>query len=368
MDTVAFVSCTSYDRTAVERAMQQACAWLHGPESFGVQNKRVFLKPNLLTDRTPEEAVTTHPEIVRAVIRLFKAAGAHVTVGDSPANTANLEQVWKKSGIGAVCAEENVPLIALEQAGLTTVTHDGFSFALSTPIAETDLLVNLPKVKSHSLTALTAAVKNAYGVLPGYSKTQYHKRYPDTPTFGRFVAAIWKALPPSISIADGIVGMEGEGPSSGTPIALNFIAAARDPFALDFALCDVLGIAPRRVPYLYGQERPYTCVGERPSIPHFAIPAGQHLLDHLPRWLTRTAGNLVWVRPAFDTARCISCGKCVKACPVEALSLAPATRTPQLRRAICISCSCCHEVCPVKAIRMTRSPLLKMMNVFRGLD
>lgn len=368
MDTVAFVSCTSYDRSAVERALQQICACLQWPEALDVQNKRVFLKPNLLTDRTPEEAVTTHPEIVRAVIRFFKAAGAHITVGDSPANTANLEQVWRKSGIGAVCAEENVPLIALEQAGITTVTHEGFSFPVSTPIVEADLLVNLPKVKSHSLTALTAAVKNVYGVLPGYSKTQYHKRYPDTPTFGRFVASIWKALPPSISIADGILGMEGEGPSSGTPIALNFLAAARDPFALDFALCDVLGIAPRRVPYLCHQERPYTCIGARPTVPHFAIPAGQHLLDHLPRWFTRAAGSLVWVRPAFDTARCIRCGKCVKACPVEALSFASPTHAPTLRNPVCISCSCCHEVCPVKAVRMTRSPLLKMLNVFRGLD
>ena len=370
--TVGFVRCESYE-SGLGEAVGRLFELLAWPGAETLAGKRVLLKPNLLTDRRPEQAVTTHPEVVRQAIRRFKAAGARVTVGDSPASTANLRQVWQASGIGAVCVEEGVPLISLEQAGSTAFDRDGFAFSVANPVLEADLIVNLPKVKSHSLTMLTAAVKNIYGVVPGYSKTTLHRLYPKPAVFGRLVKTIWTVLPPSLTLVDGIVGMEGQGPANGRPVRLGFLAASADPFALDRALCEVLHIDARRVPYLAAQvadgaAAPFSVVGDPVSVTSFEVPAGGHLLSLLPAWLVRRASRLVWVRPAFSAEACVGCGKCEKACPVHAIAIPAETRRPVLDPRRCISCSCCHEVCPQDAIRMTQSRLLRLLKVFKGID
>jgi len=368
---VVFVRCADYGpalTAAVERIFART-EWL---ENSALSGKNVLLKPNLLTDRKPEQAVTTHPELMRHVIRRLKATGAHVTVGDSPASTANLRNVWQATGMAAVCAEEEVPLISLEQAGVRSFEIDGFAFSVAVPVLEADLIINLPKVKSHSLTMLTAAVKNIYGVVPGYSKTTLHRLHPKPETFGRLIQTIWKVIPPTWTLADAVVGMEGQGPANGRPIRLGFLAAAANPFALDRALCDVLHIDVRRVPYLAAQPEDcvpgYTLAGDAVSVESFEVPSGAHLLQFLPDWLVKSAGRIVWVRPAFSPETCIGCGKCERACPVHALSLSPATHRPVLDHARCISCGCCHEVCPEDAIRMTQSRLLRALKVFKGVD
>lgn len=338
-----------------------------------VAGKRVLLKPNLLTERKPEQAVTTHPEVVRHVIRRFKAAGAQVSVGDSPASTANLRNVWQASGLEAVCAEERVPLISFEQAGVRSFERDGFAFSVAAPVLAADLVVNLPKVKSHSLTMLTAAVKNIYGAVPGYAKTTLHRLYPKPEIFGRLVRTLWQVMPPSWTLADAVVGMEGQGPANGRPVKLGFLAASDNPFALDRALCDVLHIDVKRVPYLAcpaaesGAESD-SLSGDAVSVGSFEIPSGAHLLKLVPDWLVRRAGAVVWVRPAFSADACVGCGKCANACPAHAITMSGDPKRPSLEKSRCISCSCCHEVCPADAIRMTQSALLRMTKVFKGID
>ena len=370
--TVGFVRCDTYE-TALEPAMGRLFNLMAWPGAAELSGKRVLLKPNLLTERRPEQAVTTHPEVVRHVIRRLRAAGARVTVGDSPASTANLRQVWQTSGIGAVCAEEGVPLISFEQAGVRAFEKDGFAFTVANPILEADLVVNLPKVKSHSLTMLTAAVKNMYGAIPGYSKTTLHRLHPKPATFGRLIKTVWEVFPPTWTLADGVVGMEGQGPANGRPVRLGFLAASADPFALDRALCGLLHIDVRRVPYLAAQaadeaEAPFAVIGDPVTVDSFEVPSGAHLLSLAPEWLVRNASRLVWVRPAFSAEACVGCGKCEKACPVHAIAIPPDSRRPVLERARCICCSCCLEVCPRDAIRMTQSGLLRLLKVFKGID
>lgn len=367
---VHFVRCGDYGPslpTALDRLFALA-GWSSLKELAG---KRVLLKPNLLTDRTPEQAVTTHPELVRHLLRKLKPTGAHLTVGDSPASTANLRAVWQTTGLAAVCEEEGIPLIAFEQAGVQSFERDGFAFSVARPVLDADLIINLPKVKSHSLTLLTAAVKNLYGAIPGYSKTVLHRLHSNPDDFGRLIKTLWQVIPPTWTIADGIIGMEGQGPANGRPVPLNFLAAAENPFALDRALCATLHIDARRVPYLAAQAAEDHVLpsigGDRIDITSFETPAGAHLLKCVPNWLVRRAGSIVWVRPAFSIQACIRCGKCVAACPVHALTLDSAAACPTLAQSRCISCSCCHEVCPADAIRMTQSGLLRMMKVFKGL-
>ncbi len=370
MNEVLMVKCDDYGKSleaAIERVFNEA-EWLSEESLSG---KKVLIKPNMLTDRRPEQAVTTHPEFLRQVIRNLKKRGAKISVGDSPASAANLKEVWKTTGIEAVCRDEDVALLSFEQAGTAVVNKDGYEISIAKPALEADLILNLPKVKSHSLTVLTAAVKNLYGVIPGYTKTVLHRNHPKTTDFGILVKTIHNCLPPVWSIADGVVGMEGQGPANGTPVKLGFIAAAQNPFAMDIAICVALGIAPEKVPYLTaaGIENNQPAVkGDSIRIKNLAIPAGAHLMDIVPGWLVKAAAGLIWVRPAFSGEKCIKCGLCVKACPVEALTLNKESKVPLLNKKTCITCSCCHEVCPEDAIRMTQSKLLKMVGAFKELE
>ena len=343
---------------------------LLGPQA--VAGRRVLVKPNLLTDRTPEQAVTTHPELLRLVIRHLKSAGARVSVGDSPASAANIRAVLATTGVGSVCEDEGVPFVSFEREGVRAYTVDGFEFTLAAPVAEADLIVSLPKVKSHSLTKLTAAVKNLYGAVPGYSKTTLHRLHPRPDDFGRLLRGIWSVLPPTVSIADAVVGMEGQGPANGRPTPLGFIAASADPFALDVALCGILHINPTSVPYLQGvtnQHHP-ALSGDKVEVASFEVPVGSHLLGFVPTGLMRWAARVLWVRPLIDATLCANCGRCIKACPVDALARPEARRRgiPVLKQRACVGCACCHEVCPHGAIRMTQSPVLRLVHAFRDLD
>lgn len=344
-----------------------------GWSAFVKPGQRALVKPNLLSDHPPEHAVTTHPEVVRAILRGLKAAGAEPLVGDSPASAVTVAQIWEKTGFAAMCREEDVPLIAFEGEGARRVERDGFTFTLSPALAKADILINVPKVKTHALTTLTCGVKNLYGCVPGYQKAALHKRHPRPSEFGRLLRAIADEVNPTLTIADGIVGMEGEGPSSGTPAPLGFVAASPDPYALDLRLCAVLGMPPRSVPYLLAALRDdrYAAirhVGPTATELHpvkFRIPSTMKA-RLVPRWLARLIAPLLWVRPVFDSALCIRCGRCVASCPVRVLDMA--APAPVLARAAqCIGCCCCHEMCPVKAIHMRQSPVLTAYGAFRGL-
>lgn len=371
VNSVRIVRCADYaDALAPAFARLLAESSLLDPSA--VAGRRVLVKPNLLTDRTPDQAVTTHPNLLRLVIRHLKSSGAKVAVGDSPASATNLRSVLERTGVGEVCEEEGVPFVSFEQDGIRSCSVDGFEFTVAAPVADADLVVSLPKVKSHSLTKLTAAVKNLYGAVPGYGKTTLHRIHPRPNDFGRLLQAIWRVLPPTVSIADAVVGMEGQGPANGRPVRLGILAASSDPFALDIALCDILHIKPESVPYLRGMAAKHApeLAGDRVEVKSFEVPVGSHLLNFVPAGLMRVAARILWVRPRIDATRCVGCGRCVAACPVTALSRAAeeGRAAPVLKCRACIGCACCHEVCPEGAIRMAQSPTLRLVHAFHGMD
>ena len=209
---VALTRCASYS-VGVQEAVEQLFALLGGLDAFVKPGQSVLIKPNLLSAREPVEAVTTHPEVVRALIRIVKKHGAEPSVADSSSNVIKIEDLWTRTGFRAVCVEEKVPLLNLEKAGSVACSVNGFSFTIAKPVTEADVVINVPKVKTHVLTIFTGAVKNMYGAVPGFQKASLHKSYPTPREFGDLMAAIYSRAKPHLSIADGIIGMEGDGPS-----------------------------------------------------------------------------------------------------------------------------------------------------------
>jgi len=366
---VVLARCEGYG-AGVQEAVEQVLAPLGGIGAFIKPGQSVLIKPNLLTAREPEKAVTTHPEVVRAIIRIVRKQGAEPSVADSPSNVTRLEELWTRTGFRALCDQEEVPLLNLEKEGSTPFTVNGISFSVAQPFLKADVVINVPKVKTHVLTIFTGAVKNMYGTVPGFQKTALHKAYPTPPQFGDLMAAIFSKVKPTLSIVDGIVGMDGDGPSGGDPVKLGFLAASADAVALDHVLCSLLGIDVHGVPYfkplrdLGLGESDLTLIDvlgtpvAEVTPKSFRVP-GTMRGRLIPGWLVRILGPLVWIRPYF-TDRCVSCGVCVRSCPVDALTIAPKQK-PVLSPQRCIGCCCCHEVCPAKAIMMNQSPFLNFV-------
>ncbi len=370
--TVAVVRCERYPD--VGAAVPRLLELLGGLAAFIQPGQSVLVKPNLLSDHTPEEAVTTHPEVVRGVIRAVRAAGAKPWVADCPANVADLARVWRQTGIEALCRDEAVPLVNLEKAGSERVEQDGFVFTIARPVLEADAIISVPKLKTHVLTRFTGAVKNIYGTIPGYQKTSLHGVYPRPDVFGALLLAAYRKVKPVLAIADGVVGMDGNGPSGGRPVALGFLAASADSVALDAVVCRRFGIRPDTVPYL--REAARLGVGEtawdriRRLGDEDMLTAGPALrppthvpLQRVPDWLLALLKPVLRHRPAFGAA-CVACGRCAAACPAGALAARPSA-PPVLDAVRCLACCCCQEVCPAHAIEMEPSALIRAVRALR---
>lgn len=366
---VGLVQCRAYEEglaTALERVLEA----VGGVARFVRPGASVLVKPNLLTDAEPDEAKTTHPEVVRHLVRLLRRHGARPWVADCPASVLKLERVWERTGFRRMCAEEDVPLVNLETGGSVLMERDGYAFSVARPVLEADAVVNVPKIKTHSLTTFTGAVKNVYGCIPGYQKTALHKRYFNPVQFGRLLARVYGTVRPVLTVADGIMAMDGNGPTAGRRVPLGLLAASADGVALDAMLCRLLQIPVRWVPYF----RPLTELGlgeTRPErirltgdaltdlrLPCFAVP-NTWIVHCVPSGLIRWLASWFWIRPVF-LDRCIGCGLCVRSCPAGALSLSPGGR-PVVKPRRCLACCCCHEVCPQKAVELRTSPLFERL-------
>ena len=369
MAKVALIKCPSYQPDQIGPAVERALGLLGGMGAFVKRGQRVLLKPNLLSARRPDQAVTTHPAVVEEVIKLVKEAGGIPVLGDSPAGAAkSLEEFWATTGMLEVCRRHSVELVSFEGSGVCLKEMNGRKYHLAKPAAEAEVIINLPKLKTHSLTLMTGAIKNMYGVIPGLKKSNYHKQAPKPWDFSSLLADIYALSRPVLNIVDAVVGMEGFGPSAGNPRHLGFILAGGDGVALDAAAAHLLGRHPldiltTKLAYQRGLgearlDRIELLGDGFTPLRDFVWPPNW-FYALVPGFLARHAARLFWVKPAIDPTRCVNCGYCVESCPVSAL--VSAGTVPEFNYKICINCLCCSEVCPQKAVYQMRSPVAKLL-------
>jgi uncharacterized protein (DUF362 family)/ferredoxin len=366
MREVSLAECQTYDQPEIAKALDAALLPLGGMAAFVRPGSRVLLKVNLLSRAVPERAVTTHPEVVRAVIRAVRAAGGVPTVGDSPGgpNTpGGVRGIWTDSGIGAVCAEEGVELVLFDDDPVRFDNPEGelfASFTLGRAVAETDVLITLPKFKTHGFMMFTGAVKNLFGCIPGMAKAQYHLKVPDRDDFGSMLVDLMLACKPHLAVMDAVVGMEGEGPAGGTPRHIGALLASANCAALDVVCSAMAGLDPMEVYSSKAAARrglgpksidEVSVVGAdwHKLAPHgFVLPA-RDPFSMMPAWLGQRARGWVTARPVLERpSECTRCRKCESVCPVGAIVVGD--DGPRFDRNTCIRCYCCQELCPPQAI------------------
>ncbi len=368
---VSISKCSSYQLEEVQTAVLKCLDAIGGISSIIKPGDKVMIKPNMLQGRSPDDAITTHPAVVEAVVNIVKDAGAIPLIGDSPGGPARgMESFWDITGFSDVSKRTDANLVNFEKTGSNKMSRNNIEYRISKKVLDADVIINLPKIKTHGLTIFTCAVKNMYGVVPGLIKTEYHKKAPNPSKFAEYVVDIYALSKPQLNIVDGIIGMDGTGPSAGNPKELGMILASTDGVAVDVLLCDMLGKDPMKVPTNRiaveqklgeGNIDKIEIIGEAPIIHNFKWPPNiSSTLDMIPPSIAKGLMKLFWSRPAIDSKVCTNCKTCVKSCPVDALI--ENTPTPEFEYGECINCLCCMEMCPEKAVFEEKSRLSRLIS------
>ncbi|MCM0593354.1 MAG: DUF362 domain-containing protein [Gloeotrichia echinulata IR180] len=257
--SVSLIRATSYEREALRESLVTLLEPFGGIAAFVKKGDRVLLKPNLLTGSRPGKECTTRPELVYEVAQMVLEVGGQPFLGDSPA-FGSAKGVAIASGYQPVLEALNLPIIDFHGKRYETISENFNHLRLSKEAMEADVVINLPKVKSHMQLTLTLGVKNLFGCVPGKMKAWWHlEAGKDANRFGEMLVETARAINPNLTILDGIIGHEGNGPSGGEPRKLGILAAASDVFALDRAMVEILNVSPDQVPTLAASQRLGVC-------------------------------------------------------------------------------------------------------------
>ncbi|MDD4003816.1 MAG: DUF362 domain-containing protein [Elusimicrobiaceae bacterium] len=378
MSCVSIEKAAGYDRQIILDTVRKSFANLGGVEKFIKPGMTVVLKPNLVLGKTPETAATTHPELVRAVGQIVRQAGARAVLAESPGGPytpQRLKAVYTTTGMTGAAQDAGIELNYDTSSRKLDNPAGKYlkKTEIITPLAEADVIINLCKLKTHGQMVYTGAAKNMFGAVPGILKAEYHMRMPEYDRFADTLIDIFLSVRPALSIMDGVVAMEGCGPTAGTPRQAGLILASEDAFALDLSAAAIIGAEPDAIPMLR-QARlrglapqsldAITFPAETPEtvrVRDFVIPQLDHLraVDFLKNnALLSALSEKLRPYPVF-TGQCVKCGDCVRACPVSVIRMGKNRPCADLGK--CIRCFCCQELCPAKAVKMERHPLARAL-------
>lgn len=381
---VALSRCDTYDTDTVYTLLCSQFELLGiGKDTF--EGRKVVLKPNLVMSKSPEHGATTHPSVLRAAGRLAKNLGAaSVTVAESwggPYTESLIKNQYKSCGIRDAAEAEQIQLNYSAEWG-TIDYKEGRkcrSFSIIKPVADADVIINLPKLKTHSLTGMSAAVKNFFGTVPGIQKFEMHARFPEIGDFSEMICDLCEMLckrATVISVCDGIVGMEGNGPTGGEVRNFGVLLTSASPFSLDAVAKDVLDIdcvtivdAACRRGLCPASSKDITVLGDSVAdcrVSEIKLPDAQNnsFLKKLPTFMGGKAARFFQPHPEINKATCIGCGKCRDSCPMHTIVVAETKsgKKAKIMKKNCIRCYCCQELCPINSVKIVKNPIIKLVH------
>ena len=381
MSKVSVIKTSDYSSDTLKKAVENHFELL-GLDKFMVPGAKIVIKPNLLLKSNPEDAVITRAELVREVILKLKSLGAgEIVIAESPGglyNKTRLSSVYSASGYDSLTDIEGVSL-NFDISSAVKAVPDGklmHEFEILSPIASADLVINICKLKTHSLTGLSGSVKNLFGTIPGLAKPEFHFRFQNQDDFCNMLVDLARCVKPAFTFVDAVYSMEGEGPSGGTPIYTGLTLASADIYALDRTLVDLAGFTVEETPIVkceierglapqalsdvelvgdgsemigkYSFKKPETCdIGFDSKAPKIFRKPWRYLKT-----------KLFTPKPAVERKICIGCGRCAETCPAKTIKIVD--KQANISYDSCIKCFCCQEMCPVRAIYVKRFLIFKL--------
>ncbi len=336
---------------------------------------QVVIKPNLVMSSKPEAAIATHPALVAAVGRCVQKAGGEVIIAESPGGPytpAAMKAVFRGCGYADMAKEWGFTLYT--ECKSREVSLPGAvrcrQLSVVEPFLTRDYLIDLAKLKTHSMVGFSGAVKNLFGAVPGLQKPELHCRFPEKQPFSEMLVDLCDFLKPDLCFLDGILAMEGNGPTGGSPRKAGVLGASKSPYALDVCGAALIGLEPESVLMLKEAHRrglgpisPKECQLLKEQVETLAQPdfvkakaSSTDFLDRVPAFLRPAAKRLATPAPKIRRKECVGCGKCAESCPQHTIAIREGKAVIDYKQ--CIRCFCCHEMCPKHVIDIRRWSLL----------
>ncbi len=380
-DAVSVVPLSDYDYNGARVALKELLSAIGGLDIIK-RGMRVAIKANLVSAMKPEEAGTTHPSLISALSDILTERGAEVVIGDSPGglyNAAFLSRIYNVSGMRE--AEKHGARLNADFSERAADFPDGkmlHHFTYTGYLDNADIIINFAKLKSHGMMGMSCAAKNMFGAVPGVIKPEYHYRFPKYEDFADMICDLDEYFHPVLSIADAVVGMEGNGPTAGTPKKMGFLLASHSPHTLDMVAAHLLGFTKEELPILDAAYRrglvPEDVEGVKiiGSLDGLAVDGFERVVERrslefsgngknpIKRLFSKIAGAILRTRPKLKPDLCVGCGICRSICPAHAIVIKKGKA--KIDRKKCIRCFCCQEFCPKSALKVKRTPLAELFH------
>ena len=372
---VAIAKCDNYEQENINRAMDEVFNLIGALDDIK-PNMKVIIKANLVTAMNPDRAGTTHPSLLYELCKRLIEIGADVTVGDSPGGPYNkvyLNQVYKSTGLTRL---EELGVHLNQNFDEVTIKYpEGKKckeFPMTSYLQDADYIIDFCKLKSHGMMALSCAVKNLFGIIPGTLKPEFHFRYPDYFDFANVLIDLNEYLKPRLFIVDGITAMEGNGPTAGVPKHVGLLLASKNQYKLDYICAHIIGLSMENVPTIEESfkrgfiPKDVHEIKSNMNIDELVVKDFDNRKTHKELWfnddkklIARIIKKFFASKPNVNKNECIGCEKCKNVCPAKAITMV--NKVPKIDRKKCIKCFCCQEFCPKGAMKVKRPFLARLM-------